>query len=117
MLNEIAEAQKETAKINNEIIQTMLHQLGGHKFFVMTGSKPQYKKIQCIDPLIALKLKRNISKANYLLISYIVSADLYTMEFIRMTENKRDVIAEFTSVYGDQLQDIFTSKTGLIINL
>jgi hypothetical protein len=43
-------------EIRNEVIDTMIKQLGGNKFFLMTGSKPQYKDISTDSPLIALKL-------------------------------------------------------------
>ncbi len=100
-------------KVNNDIINTMVQQLGGNKFFAMTGSKPQYKDINCINPLIALKLTRNGSKANYLKITYMIGADLYTMEFIKMTKLKIETTKEYTNIYGDQLQSIFTQETGL----
>jgi hypothetical protein len=43
-------------EIRNEVIDVMIKQLGGTKFFLMTGCKPQYKDISTDSPLIALKL-------------------------------------------------------------
>ena len=87
-------------EIRNEVIETMINQLGGTKFFIMTGSKPQYKDISTDSPLIALKLTKNNSKANYLTIQYIRSTDLYKMEFIKMNINKRNsVIILFKYIY------------------
>lgn len=102
---------------NNQIINIMVEQLGGNQFFRMTGSKPQYKDTRGNNPLIALKLVRNKSKANYLKVSYLSGIDLYKMEFIRMTAKKIETIENFENIYDDQLQEIFTSVTGLYTKL
>ena len=104
---------KQQTEIRNEVIDVMIKQLGGNKFFLMTGSKPQYKDISTDSPLIALKLTKNNSKSNYLTVQYIRSTDLYTMEFIKMTKTERKVIANYASIYSDQLTEIFESETGL----
>ena len=104
-------------EIRNEVIDVMIKQLGGNKFFIMTGCKPQYKDISTDSPLIALKLIRNKSKANYFTIQYIRSTDLYTMEFINMTKTERKIVASYDSIYSDQLTEIFESETGLRTSL
>ena len=100
-------------EIRNEVIETMINQLGGTKFFIMTGSKPQYKDISTDSPLIALKLTKNNSKANYLTIQYIRSTDLYKMEFIKMNIKERKIVSSYDNIYSDQLTEIFESETGL----
>ena len=100
-------------EIRNEVIETMINQLGGTKFFLMTGSKPQYKDISTDSPLIALKLTKNNSKANYLTIQYIRSTDLYKMEFIKMNIKERKIVSSYDNIYSDQLTEIFESETGL----
>ena len=100
-------------EIRNEVIETIIEQLGGNKFFVMTGSKPQYKDISTDSPLIALKLTKNNSKANYLTIQYIRSTDLYKMEFIKMNIKERKIVSSYDNIYSDQLTEIFESETGL----
>lgn len=104
-------------EVNNQIVNTMVSQLGGNRFFAMTGSKPLYKNCNCDNPLITLQLRRNLSKSNYLTITYIAGADLYKMEFIRLTKTSRDIVKEFTDVYCDQLQELFTQVTGLYTRL
>jgi hypothetical protein len=104
-------------EIRNEVIDTMIEQLGGNKFFIMTGSKPQYKDISTDSPLIALKLTRNKSKANYLTIQYMRGLDLYTMEFIKMTKTERKIVSTYENIYSDQLTEIFESETGLRTSL
>ncbi len=103
--------------VNNGIINTMVSQLGGNRFFAMTGSKPQYKDISNHNPHIALKLARNGSKANYLKIHYKSGSDLYRMEFIRMTRTRNETIKEYDGIYGDQLSELFTEYTGLYAHL
>ena len=101
----------------NRVIDVMIKQLGGNHFFAMTGSKPQYKDISTDSPLIALKLKRNKSKANYLTIQYVRGLDLYTMEFINMTKTERKIVSSYDNIYNDQLIEIFESETGLRTSL
>ena len=108
--------QKQT-EIRNGVIDVMIKQLGGNHFFAMTGSKPQYKDISTDSPLIALKLKRNQSKSNYLTIQYVRGLDLYTMEFIKITKTERKVVSSYDNLYNDQLTEIFESETGLRTSL
>jgi hypothetical protein len=108
---------KQQTEIRNEVIDVMIKQLGGNKFFLMTGSKPQYKDISTDSPLIALKLTKNNSKSNYLTVQYIRSTDLYTMEFIKMTKTERKIVSTYENIYSDQLTEIFESETGLRTSL
>lgn len=99
--------------IKNQEINAMISQLGGNKFFVMTGSKPQYKDTKG-DPMVAIKLVTNKSKANYMKLKYVRGLDTYTMEFIRMWGGKEPVIlAEYERLHGEDLQSTFTGFTGL----
>lgn len=111
------EFTQEQINNNNQIINTMVSQLGGNKFFVMTGSKPQYKDTRTSNPLIAFKLKRNQSKANYMKLSYISGQDLYKMEFVQMTAKKNETVEVYEGLFGDQLQEFFTSTTGMYTRL
>ena len=104
-------------EIRNEVIDTIVKQLGGTKFFLMTGSKPMYKDISTDSPLVALKLTRNKSKANYFTIQYMRGSDLYKIEFIKMTKTERKVISSYDNIYSDQLTEIFESETGLRTSL
>jgi hypothetical protein len=117
--NDKMETTKTTFDIqrNNEIINTMVSQLGGNRFMVMTGSKPQYKETKTNNPLIAFKLVRNQSKANYLKVSYISAMDLYKMEFVKATTSKLETVKVYENIYGDQLHELFTETTGLYTSL
>ena len=106
------------------IANTILDQLGGNKFIVMTGSK----NFMAEEYALSMKLAKNKSAANYLKI-YLNGLDLYEMTFSKITEPKFNLktgemrngenkeIAAFNDVMFDQLQSIFTSVTGLDTHL
>lgn len=103
--------------IKNQQINVMVSQLGGNRFMMMTGSKPQYKSLKN-DPLIAFKLTKNNSKANYLTVTYVAAADTYKMDFVRihgMNEPKQ--IENLENVYAEDLERTFASVTGLATRL
>lgn len=104
-------------QIKEQIINTMLMQLGGNRFFVMTGTKPQYKDLSK-DPLLAFKLARNNSKANYMKLTYIQGLDTYKLEFVRIHGmNEPKTIQEFEGLHAEDLQRVFTEVTGLNTHL
>jgi hypothetical protein len=104
---------------NNEIIDTMLQQLGGGRFFVMTGSKPQYKEVKDTEsPAVTIKLARNKSRAQYMRLQYQGGLDTYKMEFKRMTPDYDIVMVdEYEGLYAEDLQETFTQVTGLYTRL
>ena len=103
--------------IKNQIINTMIQQLGGNRFFAMTGAKPKYKDLKG-DPSVMMQLKRSQSKAKFLQITYNQGADLYTMLFFKMTKQyDRIEVAKFEGVYGDMMQPLFTKETGMYTSL
>lgn len=97
------------------IAQTILQQIGGHKFTVMTGSKDF---IDLGDGLL-MSLSRNKTSANRLEILYDEGLDLYNMRFFRKTFSKKTFIskskdiAKYEGVYCDMLEEIFAEVTGL----
>ncbi len=99
------------------IANTILQQLGGHKFVVMTGAKD----FLGLESGLRFRLpggggytKNGINKVEIDL----QPDDLYTVRFskIRFT-NRIDLqtktVSEFYGIYNDQLQSIFTAETGL----
>ena len=109
---------------NHEIATTILQQLGGKRFIVMTGAKD----FTTIDNGLRFKIGRNGSKANMVEIT-LNGSDLYDMTFIKYRpfsvkvdhkkgevktiEEKVETIKEFKDVFFDQLQELFTEVTGL----
>lgn len=91
--------------------QTILSQLGGNKFIVMTGAT-------CFsDGENTLVVKFKGSKNSNLLRISLTSLDLYKMEFIKFRGTNISKKAEFDGVYHDMLQSIFTKQTGLYTSL
>ena len=92
--------------------ETILSQLGGRKFIIMTGSS----NFLASNNSLSMKLTRNASKANYLKIT-LNGNDLYDLEFISFRGMKRTIKKQFTNIYCDQLVSIFESSTGLYTSL
>jgi hypothetical protein len=92
-----------------EIATTILNQLGGKRFIVMTGSK---NFVTTKNGGLLMKLSRNASGAQYLKIE-LNGSDLYEMNFFSVRGIDIKQKAEFSGVYCDQLTNIFESVTGL----
>jgi hypothetical protein len=92
-----------------EIATTILNQLGGKRFIVMTGSK---NFVTTEKGGLLMKLSRNASGAQYLKIE-LNGSDLYEMNFFSVRGIDIKQKAEFSGVYCDQLTNIFESVTGL----
>lgn len=88
--------------------ETILKQIGGRRFLMMTGSK----NLIAGDNSLSMKLTRNQSGANYLRIS-LTSMDDYTMEFISIRGAKMTVKKELNGIYCDMLESMFKHVTGL----
>lgn len=103
------------------VAQTILKQLGGNKFITMTGAK----NLVADGNTLKMTLPRNRSKANTLWITYNRGKDSYKMEFLKfsdlrvnartgkVTDEKFETIKKYGDVYFDQLQELFTSVTGM----
>ncbi len=89
--------------------ETVLQQLGGHKFIVMTGAKHftkdknsiQFKLPKANNGIRVVKIKHN-------------AMDTYDITFMSMSGK---VIKKADGIYNDQLQEIFTENTGLSTHL
>ena len=93
-----------------EIANTIISQLGGRKFIVMTGAKDIFAH----PDGVSFKIPGTMTKQhiNYLKIA-LDPNDTYTMCFHRIRGTRAIPIAEHSMVYHDQLQSIFTAETGL----
>lgn len=105
------------------VAHTILRQLGGNKFLVMTGAIPVTD-----GNTLRLHLTKNMSKANRLYIT-LEADDTYTMRFFKYTAGRLDMktfewkadkvteIKTIEGVYCDMLQSIFTEVTGMYTHL
>lgn len=111
------------------IPEIILEQLGGRKFIVCTGCK---NFLADGDNKLIMTIPRNASKANRLEVTYNYGMDDYTMRFYRHTSGrfmqkrllegkdpwipaKDKDIKVFNGVYCDQLRELFTEVTGMVI--
>lgn len=98
------------------VAKTILAQLGGRRFLIMTGSK---NLIASKDSLM-MTLTRNEAKVNKLIIKLEVN-DTYTLTFLKVGKVKGELVADIRirhkDIYNDQLQEIFTKSTGLYTHL
>jgi hypothetical protein len=96
-----------------EIAKTILRQLGGNRFVVMTGSK----NFVASDNGLTMKLTRNKAKAKWLKIT-LNGKDLYDMDFVSNDKDYNIITkVKYEDIYFDQLQEIFTQATGLYTRL
>lgn len=115
---------EETTNRNMEIATTILNQLGGKRFVVMTGAKD----FMAIKDGLKFKIGRNASKANTVEIK-LNGLDLYDIRFSKYIpcklvvnhkkgtaewkETKDETVKTFKDCYCDMLQELFTEVTGL----
>lgn len=110
-----------TTETQQQVAATILQQLGGNKFIVMTGSHNfMHGSDEKGNPYIIMTLRSNQSKANRLRIT-LNSMDTYDMEFfkVRMVnyEYKNTTVQSFKGYYDDMLQEAFTKVTGFYTSL
>ena len=97
-----------------QVATTILQQLGGSKFIAMTGAK------NLMSDENALQFKLPARFANYGINFVIVKldpSDTYTLEFYRYRGLDLKTIQTCSGIYYDQLQEVFTSVTGLDCSL
>ena len=103
------------------IYETILQQLGGRRFQVMTGTK-NFVYDSKEPNFLRMDLQRNKSGANRLKIT-LDANDTYTMHFYKGSlckktfDYKMTKQQTFEGVYCDMLQDIFTKVTGMYTSL
>lgn len=100
--------------MSKQIANTILQQLGGNRFIVMTGAK----SFIAHDDGLSFSIGRNSKSINYVKIAIELN-DLYTITFEKRSISTktavltRKVIEQIENVYFDQLQSIFQNVTGL----
>lgn len=101
-----------TAEQKKEIAQTILNQLGGNMFLMMTGSK----NLLALESGLRMNLTRNKAGAKFLYIE-LDSMDTYTMTFKKMRKDVVSDVAKYEGLYFDQLRPIFEEVTHLYTSL
>ena len=94
------------------VAKEILRQLGGNKFIAMTGAK----NFGATENSLTFKIGKNSSSANWVKV-VLNGKDLYDLSFIQVRGDKIKTLKTYDDVYFDQLQEIFTSFTGMYTHL
>ena len=99
------------------VAKTILNQLGGGRFAMMTGAK----NFSCggKENYLGFRVPRTKGKngsVNYVKIS-LNGLDLYDVEYGRIHGMKYTVVAEESDIYNDMLVESFERNTGLYTRL
>ena len=100
-------------RFDMSVAKTILSQLGGYKFAVMTGAK------NCIDTGdgLSMKIGRNKTSSNYLTIT-LNMMDLYDVRFSRVSlKGGERSVTEYNNIFNDQLVEVFEKHTGMYASL
>lgn len=102
----------------SEVAHTILQQLGGRRFVMMTGAKNFVGGNDTLTFMLPGTAHFVKNKARYVRIS-LTPADLYRVEFLRKKRGTLDLvtISEHDQVYAEDLQPLFTRETGLDTHL
>ena len=94
------------------IAQTILQQLGGNRFSMMTGAK----NFSTNGNDLSFAVGRNAGKVTHVKIT-LEASDTYAMQFLNCNIRRIKEVASRELVYCDQLPAIFESVTGLCVSL
>jgi hypothetical protein len=92
--------------------ETIMQQLGGQRFVIMTGAK----YVLGDKNSVRFQIMRNSKKVTHVIIR-LNDRDTYDMEFLKARGCKVAVLSEVSGVYCDGLQGVFTQETGLDTHL
>lgn len=97
------------------IAKTILNQLGGQRFILMTGSKDFVGG----NDYLQFKVGRNLNGISHVKIIYNYGKDLYTAIFMKWNGRKMEFkeVAKFEELYCEDLTERFVEQTGLLTRL
>ena len=95
------------------LAKTILSQLGGNRFIIMTGAK----KLVGNESGLAFRIGRNKTRINHVLIRYNHGKDLYEMTFTYVFKTGFKELAKYDDVYAEDLVRLFEETTGLATKL
>jgi len=98
--------------MSTTVAQTILKQLGGGRFALMTGAKG----FTSTGNGVFFRIGRNHRSINKVSVD-LMGDDTYTMKFCRVRKSVATVAKEVKGLYFDQLQEVFTRETGMYTHL
>lgn len=98
----------------SQVAYEALKALGANKFVAMTGAK----NLVALDNGVQFTLpsKGVANKANLVRVT-VNDKDLYCISFLRLTSTQYREIEAVDNIFVEDLQTIFTNKTGLLTTL
>ena len=99
-------------KTVNATIESILKQLGGRKFVVMTGAR----NFMSLGNALCFSLPKSKHGINKVKID-INENDLYDITFYKLGGAELKTIHEAKNIYVDNLRDVIAYKTGLALSL
>jgi hypothetical protein len=107
--------------MNNTVAQTILEQIGGRRFLMMTGAKNLTSRADGLSMVLPDtrygKSRVSVNGTIFVFAVILSPMDDYTLRLCSVKNFESKVIEEVQGVYCDQLEDIFTSMTGLYTRL
>lgn len=102
--------------MTSQVVQTILNQLGGSRFLLMTGAHTLVGADKCLG--MKLPARFAIEGINYVQVK-LESNDLYTVAVYRLREGRLEPRGKrfMSGVYADKLRAVFTELTGLETSL
>lgn len=100
---------------NRTVADTILAQLGGNRFFAMTGAR----HVSFGERDVSFHLPRAAAKRINHIKVILAGDDTYTVEFrnVARSTGMPTMIHTSTGIYNDMLRDVFTMHTGLFTSL
>ncbi len=96
------------------VAKTILQQLGGNKFRIMTGARSFVDLGNGLMFTLPSKFAREgINRVRVIL----TDADDYNVEFFKVWGSKCTLVDSVKGIYCDQLQEVFRNRTGLDTHL
>jgi len=100
--------------MDKQVAETILQQLGGNKFRVMTGASRFTTGGD--GRWLGFKIGRNATQCNWVHVQ-LNAKDLYDITFSRMAAGKVKTLQVYNDIYNDQLVPIFEQYTGMYTKL
>jgi hypothetical protein len=100
----------ERAAEQKEIAQTIMGQLGGNQFILLTGTK----KVFISGNGVGIHIGQNPKRVTFVRVT-LTDDDLYTIESVRVRKGEYTTLQSHAGVYADMLQDLFEEMTGLFV--
>lgn len=99
-----------------EVSKTILEQLGGRRFLTMTGAKHLVGGDNSLSMQLPGNARCNGKRMTGIRI-VLDPSDTYTVEAVVIRNHEYRVLETHSDIYCDNLQEVFTSLTGLHTHL